>query len=234
MGDSFGWKTFTCAVENRADTSKNDTENEHDVACKIRHAVKEGINIREFEEGEPIPDDLESATDARIEELRKGREGKKQVHITEITPRRDMAHRRSFFAQDKEGKVHAMVVLAQLALCNGYQVKSTLDFPGAPSGTIEHIVLHAMHIPKDSGTTSLTFGGAATWELHAVHNLGGVRVRMLQHTYQANVKEFKLTRKIDFRQKRGGEEDPIYVSYPPHGLGLTGGRAIVGFLESDH
>ncbi len=201
LGEIFDWKTFTCAAENRVDASKNDAEKEHDLARKIRHAEKQGIKIRELEEGQDIPDDLRSATDVRIEEWKKGRDRKKQVHITEITPWRDTAHRRYFFAQDKEGKVHDMVVLAQLAVRRGHQVKFTLDFPGAPSGTIEHIILYAIHAAKDSGTTSLTFSGAATNEFHPVHNMGGVRVRMLEHTYQAIAKEFKLTQKSGFRQK---------------------------------
>lgn len=234
LGERFGWKTFTCAAENRVDASKNDAGKEHDVALKIRHAEKQGIKIRELEEGQDIPDDLRSATDVRIEEWKKGRDGKKHVHIMEITPWRDPAHRRYFFAQDKEGKVHAMVVLAQLAVRGGHQVKLTLDFPGAQYGTIEHMILYAIHAAKDSGTTSLTFAGAATNEFYAVHNMGGVRVRMLEHTFQAIAKGFKLTQKSGFRQKLGGEEDPIYVCYSPHGLGVTGVRAVVGLFESDH
>lgn len=57
---------------------------------------------------------------------------------------------------------------------------------------------------------------------------------MLQRTYKTIAQAFKLTQKSDFRQKLGEEEDPIYVCYPPHGLGLTGGRAIVGFFEEGH
>ena len=121
-----------------------------------------------------------------------------------------------------------MVVLAQLALRNSYHVKFTLDFPSAPSGTIDHTILHANHDAKDSGTTSLTFSGAATSELHAAHNLGGVRVRMLRDTYQAIVKDLKLMQKSDFRQKLGGEEEHIYVYYPPHRLGLTSERLLWG------
>ncbi|MCJ1278183.1 hypothetical protein MMC21_005998 [Puttea exsequens] len=234
LGAKFGWKTFTCAAEERIDASKNDAEKEHEVARKMRHAEKEGIWIKEFDEGEPIPDDLRVKADNRIEEWKASRVGRKQIHITEVTPWRDPAHRRYFFALDKGNNVHAMAVLAQLSLPHGYQVKYTLDFPGAPSGTIEYIILKAIRAAKESGTKSLTFGGAASSKLHAVHHLGGMRVRMLQRTYRSIVKEFKLTQKSDFRQKLGGVEDPIYVCYPPGGLGVSGARAVVGYFESDH
>lgn len=64
--------------------------------------------------------------------------------------------------------------------------------------------------------------------------MSGMKIRMLQRTYKTIVKEFKLTQKSDFRQKLGGKEDPIYVCYPPRGLGLTEGRAIVGSFEEGH
>jgi len=113
-------------------------------------------------------------------------------------------------------------------------VKFSLDFPGAPSGTIEHAILHAVRVAKDSGTKALTFGGAATPEFHPVHHLSGMRVKMLRSTYKRIAKEFKLTQKSDFRQKLGGQEDPIYICFPPHGLGASGGCAVVQSFESDH
>ncbi len=145
-----------------------------------------------------------------------------------------MPHRRYFYAHDKQGQIHALVVLAQLAPQYGYQVKWALEFPGATSGTIEAITLHAINAAKALDTKQLTFGTGATSELHAAHNLGGIRVRMLQHTYQSITKQFKLTQKGDFRQKLGAEEDAVYICYPPYGLGVRGSKAVVDFFESDH
>ena len=231
LGTRFGWKTFTCAADERIDPTTNPAEKDHDVARKIRHAEKEGITIREFQEGESIPEDLKSQCDDRIKDWQAHRTGK-QVHISEIAPWRDARHRRYFFSLDKTHKIHALVILAQLAPHHGYQVKFSLDFPGAPSGTIEHAILHAVQAAKDSGTKSLTFGGAATSELHPVHNLKGMKVKMLQSTYKTVAREFKLTQKSEFRQKLGGVEDPIYVCYPPRVLGASGSRAVVLFFES--
>ena len=233
LGNKFGWKTFTCAADERVDPVHNPAEQDHDVARKIRHAEKEGIKIREFEEGTPVPDDLRFECDQRIKDWQAHRTGK-QIHISEINPWRDMKHRRYFFSIDKDSKIQALVILAQLAPRHGYQVKFSLDFPGAPSGTIEHAILHAVKVAKDSGTKTLTFGGAATAELHPTHHLSGMRVKMLQSTYKKIAKDFKLTAKSDFRQKLGGQDDPIYVCYPPRGLGAGGARAVVKFFESDH
>lgn len=182
--------------------------------------------------GKAVPQEIQEKCNIRIQDWQANRTGK-QVHLPEIAPWRDMSHRRYFYAHDKRGQIHALVVLAQLAPQYGYQVKWALEFPGATSGTIEAITLHAINAAKASGTKRLTFGSAATSELHAVHNLGGIRVRMLQHTYQSIAKQFKLKQKGDFRQKLGAEEDALYICYPPYGLGVRGSKAIVDFFESD-
>ena len=210
LGTKLGWKTFTCAADERIDPTHNPAAQDHDVARKIRHAEKEGITIKEFKEGETVPDDLKSHCDQRIKEWQANRKGK-QIHISEVSPWVDETHRRYFFALDKTSKIQALVILAQLAPRHGYQVKFTLDFPDSVSGTIEYAILHAIQKAKDSGTKTLTFGGAATAELHPVHHLSGVRVKMLQSTYKTIAKEFKLTQKSAFRQKLGGKEDPIFV-----------------------
>lgn len=233
LGTKFGWKTLTCAAEERVNPDKNIVENNHDVGRKVRHAEREGIKIVDLPEGEAVPQEIQDKCDARIKDWQANRTGK-QVHLSEITPWHDMPHRRYFYAHNKQGQIHALVVLAQLAPQYGYQVKWALEFPGATSGTIEAVTLHSINAAKALGTKQLTFGTGATSELNAAHNLGGIRVRMLQHTYQSITKQFKLTQKGDFRQKLGAEEDAVYICYPPYGLGVRGSKAIVDFVKSDH
>ena len=233
LGEKMGWRTLTCVAEERVDATKNQAEKDQAVMRKVRHAEKEGVKIVELKEGHPVPEDVRTRVDERIQEWLANRQGR-QIHLSEINPWRDQAHRRYFYAQDKSGQICAFVVLAQLSIQHGYQVKWSLDFKDAPSGTVEQITLHAIKAAKVSGTKVLTFGSAATSDLHAMHHLGGARVRMLQSTYQSIAKQFKLTAKGEFRQKLGGEEDPLYVCFPPYGLGWKGSRAIVNFFESDH
>ena len=233
LATKFGWKTLTCIAEERVDATKEGAEKHNGVARKIRHAEREGVKIIDIDEGQECSRDVREKIDERIKDWLANREGK-QIHLSEITPWRDMAHRRYFYAEDRDGKICALVVLAQLAPSRGYQVKYSLDFPGAPSGTIEYITVHAIKAAKAAGTKSLTFGAVATSELQAVHHLHGVRVKMLQRTYQSIANQFKLTQKGDFRRKLGGEEDAVYVCYPAHGLGVRGSRALVDFVESDH
>ncbi|KAK3178838.1 hypothetical protein OEA41_000975 [Lepraria neglecta] len=200
LGGKMGWKTLTCAAEERIDADKNEAEKDHAVTRKVRHAEKEGVKLIDVEEGTPVPDDIKAQCDEMIQEWLAGRQGQ-QIYLSEITPWRDQAHRRYFYAQDKDGKTCALVVLAQLALRHGYQVKYSLDFADAPSGTIEYITLHAIHAAKASGTKILTFGAAATSHLTAAHNLSGIKVKMLRHSHQQNREAIQAHAKGRFQAK---------------------------------
>ena len=233
LGDTLGWRTLTCVAEERVDASDNRAESDHDVGRKIRHAEREGVKIVDVPDSDDMPEDIQDRCNVRIQDWLANRKGR-QVKLASIKPWTDMQHRRYFYAVDKEGTICALVVLAQLSLEHGYQVKYSLDFPNAPSGTIEKIITHAMHAAAQDGTKNLTFGGSATSQLTPVRHMHGVRVKMLSHSYKAIVGQLKLTQKGEFRQKLGAKEDPLYICYPPHGFGAMGARAIIDFFESDH
>lgn len=230
LGEKLGWRTLSCVAEERADPTKAITQHDRGADRKIRHAVKEGVQIIDLPPEKPVPADFQEKCDARVKEWVDSRQGK-QVHLTELTLWRDMEHRRYFYAKDQEEKICALVVLARLAPEYGFQVKWALDFPGAPSGTIEHIILHALEAAKAAGAKQVTFGGSAVDSLTPGHNLSGLDVKALSHTYHTLTSKLKLLQKGEFREKLGAEEDALYICFPRHGLGVRGARTIVKFIE---
>ncbi|KUL87586.1 hypothetical protein ZTR_04551 [Talaromyces verruculosus] len=230
LGEKLGWRSLSCIAEERVDPSRNLMASDTEVARKIRHAENEGVKLVDVPHGELPPDEIRAKIDQRIKDWLANRKGT-QIHLSGIAPWRDYEHRWYFYATDKEGKIAAFVALAMLAPRQGMQVKYSLDFPDAPSGTIEHIVTHAIQTASKSGVKSLTFGAGATAHLTPGHHMKGAKVRMLQHTYEAVAKQFHLTRKSEFRMKLGAHEEPLYIAYPPHGLGSRGIRAIMNFFE---
>lgn len=204
------WRTFSVAAEQRLDPSNNPAARDNDVQRKVRHAEKEGVKIHDIPIGTPVSKDVRERVDKRIQDWLSNRKGK-QVHLTDIRPWQDMEHRQYHYATTKDGTVAALVVLAQLSPDHGWQVKFSLDFPNAPSGTIEHLVLHSVKAAAATGATSVTFGGGATSELRPGHNLRGARVKVLAKAYHAIANELHLTNKSEFREKLGAQEDPIYV-----------------------
>ncbi len=233
LGTKLGWRTLTCTAEKREDPNKaRSIAYDRDVAHKIRHAEREGVKITDVPIKSEVPEDIRKECDERMKDWLANRRGQ-QVHLTNLNPWRDPDHRRYFYAQDKEGKVCALVVLAQLSPEHGYQVKYSLDFPGAPNGTIESITVHALQAAADAGANSITFGGAASESLNPGHNIKGLRVKALSHSYHAITHNLNLLSKSEFRDKLGAEDDPIYICYPKGGLGPTGIKAIMSFMTDD-
>jgi aspartyl-tRNA synthetase len=230
LGEKLGWRSLSCIAEERVDPSRNQAASDGEIARKIRRAENEGIKIVEMKYGEMVPDDAREKIDARIKDWLANRKGT-QVHLSEIHPWRDSEHRWYFYAVDKSGTICAFVALAMLSPHFGMQVKYSFDFPGSPNGVIEYIVTHAIQTAARAGTKSLTFGAGATTTLTPGHNLHGAKIKMLQHTYETLAKQFHLVRKSEFRAKLGAHDEPLYIAYPPHGLGSRGIRAVLHFFE---
>ena len=100
--------------------------------------------------------------------------------------------------------------MAQLSPDHGWQVKFSLDFPGAPSGGIEALVMHALKSAAAAGAPSVTFGGGAVENLTPGRNLKGTRFKVLSKAYHAIATELKLLNKSEFRAKLGAVDDPTY------------------------
>lgn len=209
LGLKFDWRTFSVAAEQRLDPGNNPALKDSDLQRKCRHAEKEGVKLHDIPIGEPVPKDIQEKIDQRVQDWLKGRKGK-QVHLTDVHPWQDMAHRQYHYSTTRDGQIAGLVILAQLSPDHGWQIKFSLDFPGAPSGAIELLVLHALKACADSGATSVTFGGGATNSFKVGHNMGGTRVKVLSRAYHAIANELHLTNKSEFREKLGAHEDPIY------------------------
>lgn len=230
LGDKLGWRTMSCIAEERVKPSRNQAASDGEIARKIRHAENDGVKLVTMNKGEMVPDEIREKIDKRLNDWLSSRKGA-QVHLSEIRPWRDYEHRWYFYALDKSGTICAFVTLATLSPRHGMQIKYSFDFPGSTNGAIEYIVSHAIQTAAGAGVKSLTFGAGATASLTPGHNMSGTKVKMLQHSYETVAKQFNLIRKSEFRAKLGAEDDPLWLAYPPHGLGSKGMQAVVNFFK---
>lgn len=236
LGEKFNWRTLSPVAEERSDPRINPADKDHDLARKIRHADKEGVKNYDLPAGKPLPEEFMTKVNAKVKEWHANRTGK-QVHLTEIRPWVDQEHRRYFYASSggKDGEIHAVCVLHQLSPKNGYQVKFSLEFPKAPSGTIESLTLFALKelAASDPDAKQVTFGTGAMPELVGGRNIGKTRVKALKKTYEAINKSRKLTNKSEFREKLGAKDERVYIAYPRGGMGPGGIKAIMGFFGDE-
>jgi len=232
LGERLGWKTLSCVAEERVDPNKKSAESDPEVAKKIRKAQNDGVKLTDLDHNVPVPDSIKERANARVKDWLSNRKGT-QIHLSNIDLFRDEKHRRYTIAEDKDGTLVGIAVMAEIAPRKGWQAKYTLDFPGAPSGTIEYITTHALSVAANAGVKTVTFGGGAATHLTPGHHMSGAKVKVLQATYDAIVKQFNLARKSEFREKMGAVADPIWIAYPPHGLGSRGIKAIMRFFQDE-
>ncbi|EEH11166.1 aspartyl-tRNA synthetase [Histoplasma capsulatum G186AR] len=229
LGEKLGWRTLSCVGEARIDPSRNQAAADADISKKIRQAEREGVKVHHIPSDRPLPEDITSKIDARIKEWRENRKGP-QIYLSGIKPWRSPRNYQYYYAADKNGTVCSFVALARLG-ANHMQIKYSLDFPGAPSGSIEYLITHAIQATGRSGVKSLTFGAGAASNLIPGHNMSSAKGKVLQTTYDTLVKQFGLNRKTEFRAKLGAFEEPLFIAYPRHGMGSKGIRAILNFFE---
>lgn len=234
LGEKLGWNTMSCVAEERVKINDDEAKKQSNIKKKQRQAEEAGVTVHVLDRGEPVPDELRERCDQRIEEWKANRAGK-QVHITEVRPWIDLPHRRFVWAEHREGKVAALVVLHDLAPANGCQIKFALDFPGAPNGTIELAIARAIGlVAASSPAQTITFGAGATRDMQFSPQLEGtLRAKILARTYKTVAEQLKLYQKSEFRDKFGAEEDAVYICYPHLGLGVSGARTLIKFFEGE-
>lgn len=237
LGDKCNWRTLSPVAENRVDPHNNFALKNHDLARKIRHAERERVKNFQWPRTKPLSDEFKEQVNQRINEWKERRKVGVQVHLTEIRPWIDEEHRRYFYAADgsRDGRVHGLLVLHQLAPQNGYQVKFSLEFPGAPSGTIESLNVFAMAamVAQEPDLHSITYGTGATDDVVGGRNMGKGKLKLMKKTYEVLNRRLKLTNKTEFREKFGASLDRVYVCYPWRGLGPGGIKTIVDFMQEE-
>ncbi|KOS21476.1 Aspartate--tRNA ligase [Escovopsis weberi] len=218
LAHDLGWRTLSCAEEQRLDTTRHQSPFN---GPKHRRVEREGVKIHEVKADE----DFIKRANVAIESWKASRKGK-QIHMTEVRPFLDTAHRR-YFAAEKDGQIMALVVLAKLAPRHGWQVKWALDFPGAVNGSIEVLVEFSLSCV----TGQVTFGAGVSEKLTPGENLHGIRAKFLATTYRTVVESLGLRRKADFRSKFGVLGEEVYICYPKHGVGLRDMQQIIKFFQ---
>ncbi|UZJ57562.1 hypothetical protein CBS101457_006882 [Exobasidium rhododendri] len=221
LSHQHNWNSLSCNVESRIKGEQTEAEK------KVRQALKQDLKCVHFPAVDGVPADWKEKAEKKIELWVSHRKGK-QVHLTSVLPWQDEAHRDYFFITDAQGELFAMVILAQLSSKHGFQIKWALDFPNAPSGSIEYAVMSSM---KAHPAAHFTFGASAVEKLIAGSNIRGVKAKALEATYHSIVNNLHLLNKAEFRKKFGASLDErLWICYPKGGMGPRTIKAIMAFF----
>ncbi|KAL5494806.1 DPS1_1 [Sanghuangporus weigelae] len=226
LAETYGWRAVCCIQEDVLDPRTSQPEKNKEVRKHIRHAEKLGCRIIE-EHGVPAPE-VQDEINALIKEWKSGRKGT-QVHTTNVEPWRDTEHRKYYYARDKDNKVVGFLFLAKVA--EGWAIKDSLQSRDAPKNITEWLIASAIHTLAKEGETRLTFGPTPAPSLGTPPNakMSSTTVRFLSKTY-SGIEHALLGNKREFRKKFEVNGEPIFVCFPPHGLGRRGISSLMKVL----
>lgn len=109
LAKELGWSAVIAVAEERLNPVESDPAN-HDktVRRKIHRAEREGVKVVEVEK---LDEDVKKRIEARCKLWAEKRKGT-QIHLTGVRPFDDVAHRKYFYATDKNGEVRSCDVFS--------------------------------------------------------------------------------------------------------------------------
>lgn len=235
--DPFNYVVVSCSKEDYLDPTVAHDPSLLDkrVRTKINKAERAGLVI--WEESAHMPDQKwQDQAEEGMQAWQANRKGL-QIHVTDLQPWRDVEHRRYFYGRakpegkpDGEEKLVGMVVLTRAH--DGWVVKWALEFPYAPKGTSEGMIMHVIETLNKEGHHQLSFG-ASGGELKAISGIKGLSFQTLSKTYNGIANAFRLHNKSDFRAKFNAASSPLYIAYAKDSLGMKGIDAILTALKQE-
>lgn len=111
LADELGWSALIAVAEERINPAESDPASDKNVRRKIHRAERDGVKIHEISEW---TDKLKTDIEQRCKDWAEGRKGT-QIHLTGVRPFDDMAHRKYFYATDKDQKV--ITFIDRIDLC---------------------------------------------------------------------------------------------------------------------
>jgi lysylphosphatidylglycerol synthetase-like protein (DUF2156 family) len=197
-----------------------------EVRKKVHRAVRDGVAVHEMAE-------LESA--AIVEEMRAvacewltARHGLQMY----ITPLGDLEHRRgrrAFYAL-AAGRMVGVLTLVRMDARHGWVFEHLLPRPGAPVGTSELLITHALGVLGDEGITHATFGPAARAHLGRIYSLPSPSIVIGRWVFDTAARLFRLESQLRFREKfQVARREASYLLFFPPRLGLF---QVVGLLRA--
>lgn len=116
-------------------------------------------------------------------------------------------------------------------VADGWAIKDSISLRTAPKNLTEWLIAEAIHYLAEHDEHYLTFGPTPAPALKSADNaeVPSSSFKFLSATY-GSIERTLLGNKREFRNKFKVDGEPIYVCYPPHGLGRHGVSALMKVL----
>ncbi len=194
------------------------------VRRKVRHAIRDAVEIHEYRDSDPQLETILENVCVRWLESRTG----PQIHISQIHLFENRMGKRWFYAKQKETIV-GVVTLNQLKARDGWLINHLMITPEAPHGTPEFLFVSALETLKNEGCHYVTVGAVPAESLGKITGFSSFSSWMSRAVFKMAKRFFNLNGKSKFWEKFHPQGIQTYLLFGGKTLGI---REILGILRS--
>lgn len=178
------------------------------VRKKVRHALKEGVEIKEYLLNDS---ELENEITEARNAWQRSRHGP-QVYIAYPNLFKDRTGKRWFYAKQGELLV-GFLILNQLHLGASWLLNNLIISKDAPSGTSELLITSVLETLNVEGCKSVVVGPVVANEISHIHGLGKFSTRIVKVIFKIAKSIFRLDKQTVFWDKFQPEKAPAYLMF---------------------
>lgn len=194
------------------------------VRKKVKHAKKDGLEIKEYLEKNPETDQaIEKVGEAWLE----ARHGP-QIHISHLRLFKDTHGKRWFYAQ-KGKEIVGVIALNRIESHHGWLLNHLLLTPDAPHGAAEMLIVETLDKLAQEDCHYVSFGAIPAENLGELIGLGTCSQWLVKQGYGVAKKIFRLAGHKKFWEKFEPQTKKSYLLFNQKKIRL---RSIVGLLKA--
>jgi lysylphosphatidylglycerol synthetase-like protein (DUF2156 family) len=184
----------------------------HVVRRKVKHALKEGVGVKEL----PAPDEsLQKKIEAACMAWLDSRRGP-QIHVAHAHLFQDPQGKRWFYAGCND-RVVGVVQISRIETHQGWLLSYLMHTPEAPQGTQELLVSEVLDTLAREGCSYMTFGAATIAGLGEMQGFGKMASGFAKALFKWLNGLFHLDSRGKFLHKFHPQSKPLYLVFDtPH------------------
>lgn len=192
------------------------------VRRKFKHALKEGVDIKEYVDQDPS---IEQQIESVAAEWLKKRHGP-QIYLCHMTLFKNRHGKRWFYAK-REGHIVGLLVLNKIEMKNGWLITNVMMVNDAPHGLSELLIITVLQILEKENCRYVLAGPTPAKQLGKINGMSFFWAQLARLIFKCIKFIFHLERHTVFWDKFQSEAESSYLVFPEKNLRYSSIKALM-------
>lgn len=192
------------------------------VRRKFKHAVKEGVVVKEYVRQDPI---IEQQIENAAAEGLKNQHGP-QIYPCRMTLFKNRFGKRWFYAE-REGHIVGMLVLSRIEMKNGWLLTNVMMLNDAPHGLSELLIISVLQILENENCLYVSVGPIPAKQLGEISGVSPFRAKLTRRIFKCAKFIFHLEGHPVFWDKFQPQSENSYLVFPQKNLRYSSIKALM-------